>query len=309
MEESESRLPPLSSVIQSELASASSSAKSPDSATTTTETVATSSVKSTADNGLKSSDSEGTFVPTSSSDGNVESFPTSETIDGSDSSSNSSEESEQTGANPKLIFIERLMGLNFQRSPNSGGGFSSFMEVRDTVNDDQSNNKPDNSSTPSSASPLNDMDNDNVPLKEQSNNGEAPWGNTLENLRSRWESRIRKFTFPFQNSYSVVLRASSVADQVDGSKDGSTDGSSDQSDSIDQLKPIVDSSSSSEHQHQPPPSSINKFIFQASTPIIQSQTSSSSMNPQTNQLLRMAALSMMSKLFSALRNQGKLSLF
>ncbi|KAI2798418.1 hypothetical protein BLOT_012699 [Blomia tropicalis] len=303
LEESESRLPPLSSVIQSELASASSSAKSPDSATTTTETVATSSVKSTADNGLKSSDSEGTFVPTSSSDGNVESFPTSETIDGSDSSSNSSEESEQTGANPKLIFIERLMGLNFQRSPNSGGGFSSFMEVRDTVNDDQSNNKPDNSSTPSSASPLNDMDNDNVPLKEQSNNGEAPWGNTLENLRSRWESRIRKFTFPFQNSYSVVLRASSVADQVDGSKDGSTDGSSDQSDSIDQLKPIVDSSSSSEHQHQPPPSSINKFIFQASTPIIQSQTSSSSMNPQTNQLLRMAALSMMSKLFSALRNQ------
>ena len=312
MEESESRLPPVSSIVQSELDTDSqqqSKVQQNELPTTTTETIGTRASKfGTTEATPVDSIEEGKTeeVTNAQDDGSsivIEAIPDGTLSNETESNSTKldSVEGDQTGqTNPKLIFIERLMGLNFQRAPNTNGGFSSFLEVRDSVVDDSN----DDSNKTSIKEPTEETEIPKEPVNFNTSQ-ELPWGNTLNNLRSRWESRIRKFTFPFQNSYSVVLRASSVADSADTPKDVLFDSA--ESASKDGLESTTDKTP------KPEISPVNKYYFQSSSPVATrfqgvlpvSPAEANNANPETNQLLRMAALSMMSKLFSALRNQGK----
>lgn len=374
LEESESRLPPLSSVVQLEVDAAKvSSLKDPESATTTTETVATSpaktgsaeasagapesaaveivkaSVPSEGDSEIsvlsgESADGGSSIIIESSASSSSSSNDSSNDADGEGSKDSSSEEGVSEGSqsplgakSPKLVFIERLMGLNFQRAPS--GGFSSFLEMRgessDASADEKANSNNDNNNNKTEASSAGSEENDGS-KGDDASSPELPWGNSIESLRSRWESRIRKFTFPFQNSYSVVLRASGMATDPRDASESKDSVSTDSSDSSSSSSSAGDNFDNSEKSiikpvnlpdrspleglagDQPMSFSGPKFFFQSSSsgPLGQSESSSSSSSSpgqpkpqetgssQANQLLRMAALSMMSKLFTALRNQA-----
>lgn len=148
----------------------------------------------------------------------------------------------------------------------------------------------------------------------------------MDNIRTRWENRIRKFTYPLQNTYSVVLRASNFIDNGYGSSSPSSSAiSSDLLVSNDQAAEsstdsVLDKQTNQESQAD---SSVGPGIelsqptttmmLTPNVKVIYHQSSSGTSpigsinaNPQANQLFRMAALAMMSKLFSALRSQGKI---
>lgn len=162
-------------------------------ATTTTETVATSSPKTT-DSGAENTSAEmavklpgeadisvlnvggesadgvgGSIIIESSSSSADSSSNDTDSEGAKDGSKDSSEEGDggQTGTNnPKLVFIERLMGMNFQRAPN--GGFSSFLEMRgESDSNDEKANKTEGSSVNSE---------DNEGPKGDINSSELPWG-------------------------------------------------------------------------------------------------------------------------------------
>lgn len=194
-------MPPLSSVVQLEsdvIKSASSKTSSDSSeATPTTETVATSSPKTTesgAENtsaeiavklpgetdisvlnvGGESADGPGgssIIIEASSSSSDSLANPNDTDSDGAKDSSSEEGDRIQTGTNnPKLVFIERLMGLNFQRAPTVGGGFSSFLEMRGENDSNDEKNKTDSSSN------SNSDDNEGPEKSEGINSSELPWG-------------------------------------------------------------------------------------------------------------------------------------
>lgn len=77
----------------------------------------------------------------------------------------SSEEGLEGGADPKLLFIQRLMGMNFQR-PSGAGGLSGFISGSDSFFGDKSEdekNKTDGA--------ISNEDGEQGPKE-----GELPWG-------------------------------------------------------------------------------------------------------------------------------------
>lgn len=110
-------------------------------ATTTTETIATSTSanRSPIDDEPKVDDGKEMVtiesVLASGNDSNVELDSSKEEVE--DGVSLDSVPS----ANPKMFFIERLMGMNIQRSPQANNGFASFLEVHDTSVSDEEKNR------------------------------------------------------------------------------------------------------------------------------------------------------------------------
>ncbi|OTF74041.1 hypothetical protein BLA29_004585, partial [Euroglyphus maynei] len=131
--------------------------------------------------------------------------------------------------------------------------------------------------------------------------------NTFDNIRSKWESRLRKFTYPLQNTYSVVLRASNVVDNNGPTTNTDANQSENGDNSLITTNPngekpskIDNQSSSNDDGSSSITPGVKFFYHQSISGSPLNGFTSSSMNnqndpnsSQANQLIRMAALTMM----------------
>ena len=139
-------MPPLGSVLQIESISGEQSQQQSTNvdqeATTTTETIATSISNTDQEEANKDADKDGVTIDALMSSNDTDT-----------GKEDSRDDEPSTPTSPKMIFIERLMGMNIQRAP--GQTFSPFIE--DSIDDKA--NKTDSSDEDSS--------------KEA---GDVPWG-------------------------------------------------------------------------------------------------------------------------------------
>lgn len=130
---------------------------------------------------------------------------------------------------------------------------------------------------------------------------------SLQKLQTRWESRIRQLTEPFQNGYSIILKASNSFNFPETNE--SDAGASSSSNSIDNEEKVVTDLSdlpqitSNTQKTASKPVGFNYNLQRGGV-----VSPSKSDDDESSQTLRMASLALISKLFNVLHSHSKLYL-